>query len=131
MANVPPQVGRIVSRKNLQQKKAAGSTLHFRNGAPFVLFSVLAAWVVGNALHGRLKEREVATGHVSQSLREAKLKEEQEEMMERLNKIVAQDFDNTKRIKRPEEILEERRAERKRRNAWHRRLYRSLVGDNS
>jgi len=57
------------------------------------------------------------------------VEEEHEEMLERLNKIVQTDFDNTKRIKRPEEVLEERRRERERRNAWHRRLYRWAFGE--
>jgi hypothetical protein len=52
---------------------------------------------------------------------------EHDEMLERLNKIVAKDFDNTKRIKRPQEVLEERRLERERRNRWYRRLYRWVM----
>jgi len=93
-----------------------------------VLFSILSAWVVSNALDGKLREMEASQGKVSKSLRQAKMEEEHEEMMERLNKIVAQDFDNTKRIKRPHEVLEERRRVRERRNAWHRRLYRWVAG---
>jgi hypothetical protein len=97
-------------------------------GVPFVLFSVLAAWVVSNAVDGKLKEMELSQGKSSQSLRQAKLEEEHEDMMERLGKIVETDFDNTKRIKRPNEILEERRLERERRNAWHRRAWRAVTG---
>lgn len=100
-------------------------------GLPFVLFSVLASWVVSNALDGKLKEMEASQGKTSKSIRQAKMEEEHEEMMERLNKIVAADFDNTKRIKRPHEVLEERRLERERRNAWHRRLYRWVAGEGS
>jgi hypothetical protein len=96
-------------------------------GVPFVLFSVLAAWVVSNALDGKLKEMEVSQGKSSKSLRQAKLEVEHDEMLERLNKIVAKDFDNTKRIKRPQEVLEERRLERERRNRWYRRLYRWVM----
>lgn len=89
---------------------------------------MLAAWVVSNALQGKLKERETAHGVTSQSLRQASLQVEHDEMMEKMNKIVAsQDFDNTKRIKRPEEILQERKRERERRNAWYRRLYRWVL----
>jgi hypothetical protein len=51
---------------------------------------------------------------------------EHDEMMERLQAIVSQDFEN-KRIKRPEEILEERRLEREKRNKWYRRLYRWIT----
>jgi hypothetical protein len=97
-------------------------------GVPFVLFSVLAAWVVSNALDGKLKEKELSEGKSSKSLRQAKMEEEHEDMMDRLGKIVATDFDNTKRIKRPNEILEERRQERERRNAWHRRAWRAVTG---
>lgn len=100
-------------------------------GVPFVLFSVLAAWVVSNAIDGKLKEKELSEGKSSMSLRQAKLEEEHEDMMERLGKIVATDFDNTKRIKRPNEILEERRLERERRNAWHRRAWRAVTGSQS
>ena len=93
---------------------------------------MLAAWVVSNALQGKLKEQETAHGvtsqSTSQSLRQASLQVEHDEMMEKMNKIVAsQDFDNTKRIKRPEEILQERKRERERRNAWYRRLYRWVL----
>jgi len=123
---LPPQVGKLVRRKD----KVHFKHILIKAGVPFVLFSVLAAWVVSNAIDGKLKERDVAKGHVSKSIRQAKMEEEHEEMMERLNKIVSQDFDNTKRIKRPEEILEERRKERQRRNAWHRRAWRAIVGDN-
>ena len=81
--------------------------------------------MVSHALDGKLKEMETAQGKTSKSLRQAALDSEHDEMMERLNKIVEDDsFDNTKRIKRPHEILEERRLERERKNAWHRRLYR-------
>ena len=90
----------------------------------------MAAWTLQNALSGRLKEMEASQGKVSKSLRQAALEEEHEEMMERLNHIVNNtEFDNEKRIKRPEDILEERRLERQRRNAWHRRLYRRIFGE--
>jgi hypothetical protein len=122
---------------NPNNRKGAGTALKKeRNlmltaGVPFVLFSVLAAWVVSNAIDGKLKEKELSEGKSSMSLRQAKLEEEHEDMMERLGKIVATDFDNTKRIKRPNEILEERRLERERRNAWHRRAWRAVTGSQS
>lgn len=109
-------------------KISRGPNTLLRVGAPFVLFSVLAAWVISNALDGKLKEMEASQGKTSKSIRQAALEQEHDEMLERLNKIVEQDFDNTKRIKRPHEVLEERRRERERRNAWHRRLYRSVFG---
>ena len=93
-------------------------------GLPFILFSILSALVVSNALEGKNKERTVSRGTSSISIRQANLEQEHDEMMEKLNMIVAQDFDNTKRVKRPEEVLEERRRERERRNVWYRRLYR-------
>jgi hypothetical protein len=50
-------------------------------------------------------------------------------MMEKLNKrIKSQDFDNTKRIERPEEILERRKREREERNRWYRRSWRWITG---
>lgn len=113
---------------NKKTKKKTKQHQLLTAGLPFVFFSVLAAWVVSNALQGKLKERETAHGVTSQSLRQASLQVEHDETMEKMNKIVAsQDFDNTKRIKRPEEILQERKRERERRNAWYRRLYRWVL----
>lgn len=111
---------RVVRRTAPQQPKY----LMLRAGVPFVLFSILASWVVGQAYGGKLREMEASQGKQSKSLRQAAMEEEHDEMMDRLGKIVEQDFDNTKRIKRPHEILEERRRERERKNSWHRRLYR-------
>jgi len=49
-------------------------------------------------------------------------------MMEKLNKkLKTQDFDNTKRIERPEEILERRQKEREERNKWYRRTWRWIT----
>jgi hypothetical protein len=104
--------------------------LLIKAGVPFVLFCVLASWVVSNAFDGKLKELEASQGKASKSLRQAKMEEEHEDMMDRLGKIVSEDFDNTKRIKRPHEILEERRKERERRNAWHRRAWRFVAGSS-
>ena len=91
------------------------------------MFALLSAWVLSNAYAGKLRELEASQGKASVSVRQAAMEEEHEEMLERLNHIVAADFDNTKRIKRPEEVLEERRRERQRRNAWYRRLYRWVL----
>jgi hypothetical protein len=99
-----------------------------RVGLPLILFSILSAWVVSNAYGGKLKELEVSQGKASISIRQATLQAEHDEMMERLNKIISSDYDNTKRIKRPEEVLEERRLERQKRNVWYRRWYRAMTG---
>lgn len=127
LASVPPKVGKFIDRSKKEEQK---KNLLIKAGLPFVFFSVLASWVVSSAIGGKLKERELSRGLESKSIRQAKLEEEHEEMIERLNKIVETDFDNTKRIKRPHEILEERRKERKSRNRWYRRLYRAVIGDS-
>lgn len=62
------------------------------------------------------------------SERQHLLEQEHDDMMEKLNHIVAQDFDNTKRIERPEEVLARRRKERESRNVWYRRYWRALRG---
>jgi hypothetical protein len=54
--------------------------------------------------------------------------EEKDDMMKKLDKKMKEPFDNTKRIERPEEILERRRMERDRRNVWYRRLGRFIIG---
>lgn len=50
-------------------------------------------------------------------------------MMDKLNKVVKEDFDNTKRIERPDEVLARRRRERESRNAWYKRVWRRLKGE--
>jgi hypothetical protein len=123
-----PQLGPIPSQAGRWGKLSSssyGQSMHWiRAGLPLILFSILSAWVVSNAYGGKLRELEASQGKSSISIRQAALEEEHQEMMERLSKIVATDYDNTKRIKRPEEVLEERRLERQKRNAWHRRFYR-------
>ena len=49
-------------------------------------------------------------------------------MVDKLNYFVKQEFDNTKRIQRPEEVLERRRKEREARNVWYRRWGRWFTG---
>lgn len=109
-------------------KKIGGTHIIVKAGIPFILFTILSSWVVSKALDGKLKERDVSQGKASMSIRQASLEKEHDDMIEKLNKIIATDFDNTKRIKRPEEILEERRLERINRNKWYNRLYRSIIG---
>ena len=127
-SNTPaiPKTGRM---KGIPILPSRGDELTFRKqfiraGLPFIGFSLLSFWAVRNALDGKTKERDASMGNVSISLRQLALQEEHDEMMDRLNQIVKQKFDNTKRIKRPEEVLAERKAERDRRNRWYNRFYR-------
>jgi hypothetical protein len=127
----------LASRKNEKDPSLrTTSSLVLKNstmikaGIPLVLFSILSAWVVSNAIGGKLKEMETSRGMTSVSVRQAALQHEHDEMMDRLTKIVSDEnnFDNTKRIQRPHEILEQRRQERERRNVWYRRYYRYVTG---
>ena len=124
-----PNIGtfRMIDRSSKDGGK--GKSPLVRAGLPFVLFSILASWVVKNAIDGKLREREAAFGLESKSVRQAAMEKEHDDMMERMEKIVSQDFDNTKRIKRPEEILEERRKEREERNRWYNRAWRLVAGE--
>ena len=56
------------------------------------------------------------------------MEKEHDEMMEKLRQIASEDFDNTKRIERPEEVLARRRKEREAHNVWYRRWGRWLAG---
>ncbi|KAL7549279.1 hypothetical protein ACHAWF_012555 [Thalassiosira exigua] len=109
------------------------STFHLfvKAGLPFLLFSVGASLVLKSAVEGKNAERERAKGFSSKSERQAKLDAERDQMMEKLNKrIKTQEFDNTKRILRPEEILERRRNERDDRNRWYKRSWRWVTGQS-
>lgn len=64
------------------------------------------------------------------SERQARMEKEHDDMLQKLNKIRDTDFDNTKRIERPDEILERRRQERESRNVWYRRLGRWIRGQS-
>uniref|UniRef100_A0A6V2QB68 Transmembrane protein n=2 Tax=Ditylum brightwellii TaxID=49249 RepID=A0A6V2QB68_9STRA len=139
-------VGKIMDRKViLQQKKilqkkqresaAAAAAkppsslkLFVKAGLPLILFSIGSAFVLKSALEGKTKERDASKGAISKSERQARMEAEKDDMMEKLNKKMKQDFDNTKRIERPEEILERRRLEREKRNRWYNRLGRLIVG---
>jgi hypothetical protein len=62
------------------------------------------------------------------SERQARLDAEKDNMMEKLNKkLKTEEFDNTKRIERPEEILERRKKEREDRNKWYKRTWRWIT----
>jgi hypothetical protein len=71
-----------------------------------------------------MKEADAAKGVLSKSERQARLEKEHDDMVKKINKIKATDFDNTKRIERPEDVLERRAKEREQRNAWYRRSWR-------
>jgi hypothetical protein len=58
------------------------------------------------------------------------MEKEHDEMMDKMNQIMKQDFDNTKRIERPEEVLARRRKEREERNRWYRRWWNALRGQS-
>jgi hypothetical protein len=102
--------------------------LFVKAGLPFLLFSVGASLVLKSAVEGKNIERDKSKGLISKSERQARLDSEKDEMMEKLNKKwKKQDLDNTKRIERPEEILERRKKEREERNRWHRRAWRWIT----
>lgn len=103
------------------------SNLHLfvRAGLPFLLFSVGASLMLKSGLEGKNTDRDKSKGFVSKSERQARLDAERDQMMEKLNKrIKTVEFDNTKRIERPEEILERRKKEREDRNRWYKRSWR-------
>ena len=99
--------------------------LFIRAGLPFLLFSVGASLVLKSAVEGKNIERDKSKGLITKSERQARLDSERDEMVEKLNKrIQTVEFDNTKRIERPEEILERRKKEREDRNKWYKRTWR-------
>ncbi|KAL7536376.1 hypothetical protein ACHAXR_010635 [Thalassiosira sp. AJA248-18] len=110
------------------------SSLHLfiKAGLPLVLFSVGASLVLKSAVEGKNLERDKSTGLVSKSERQSRLDAERDNMMEKLNKrIETVDFDNTKRIERPEEVLERRKKEREDRNRWYKRSWRWVTGQSA
>ena len=129
-----PGVGTFVKRSEYLKKKGkkddpSGNQLFLRAGLPFLLFSLGAWWVVASAIDGKLKERAASRREVSQSERQMLMEQEHDDMMNRLNKAAKADFDNTKRIERPEEILRRRKEERDRRNVWYKRAWRWVRGE--
>lgn len=105
-----------------------GGALFIKAGFPLILFTVMASYVVSSAVEGKNKERDAVKGVVSKSERQARMEKEKEDMMEKITKIRKTDFDNTKRIERPEDILERRKRERDQRNRWYNRLGRWIAG---
>jgi hypothetical protein len=53
---------------------------------------------------------------------------EHDDMMNKLNRMMKEDFDNTKRIERPDEVLARRRKEREAQKVWYRRIWRNVTG---
>lgn len=96
-----------------------------------LLFCGLGVWVVSNGIEGKNRERDTFQGRISKSERQAMMDKEHDDMMDKLNHIVNnQDFDNTKRIERPDEVLERRRREREARNVWYRRWWNGITGQH-
>mmetsp|Transcript_21683 Transcript_21683/g.53790 ORF Transcript_21683/g.53790 Transcript_21683/m.53790 type:complete len:157 (+) Transcript_21683:145-615(+) len=108
--------------------KEEGSMHVVKAGLPLFLFCGLGVWVVSNGIDGKNKERDAFQGRISKSERQAVMDKEHDEMMGKLNKFMKEDFDNTKRIERPDEVLARRRKEREARNVWYKRLWRNVTG---
>eukprot|EP00545_Synedropsis_sp_CCMP1620_P012918 CAMPEP_0119005724 /NCGR_PEP_ID=MMETSP1176-20130426/1893_1 /TAXON_ID=265551 /ORGANISM="Synedropsis recta cf, Strain CCMP1620" /LENGTH=151 /DNA_ID=CAMNT_0006957565 /DNA_START=41 /DNA_END=496 /DNA_ORIENTATION=- len=128
-----PTASEATKQKVLKMKKAkdegpSNTQLFIHAGLPMIAFSLMAAWVLKNSIEGKNKEFETSRGQASKSQRQARMDEEQNDMLEKLTKIRNTDFDNTKRIERPEEILDRRKRERERRNVWYRRFGRWVIG---
>uniref|UniRef100_A0A7S2XN31 Transmembrane protein n=1 Tax=Attheya septentrionalis TaxID=420275 RepID=A0A7S2XN31_9STRA len=128
--NTVNRVGTVVRRS---RAAAAGPPPNFgmlfvKAGLPLILFSVGSSIALKSAVEGKNKEQEASKGLISKSERQARMDAEKEDMMKKLDKKMKEPFDNTKRIERPEEILERRRGERDRRNVWYRRFGRWIIG---
>jgi len=101
-----------------------------RAGLPFLLFMFGGAYFLSISLNDRLKENE-QTRQLggSKSEREFIMEEEKSNLLRKLQKdIETKDFDNTRRIERPEEVLARRKLEREQRNKWYRRSWRWITG---
>mmetsp|Transcript_11603 Transcript_11603/g.33394 ORF Transcript_11603/g.33394 Transcript_11603/m.33394 type:complete len:157 (-) Transcript_11603:1472-1942(-) len=105
-----------------------GSMHLVKAGLPLFLFCGLGVWVVSNGIEGKNRERDAFQGRISKSERQAVMDKEHDEMMDKLNYMMKEDFDNTKRIERPDEVLARRRKEREDRNVWYRRMWRNITG---
>jgi hypothetical protein len=110
-------------------KKDDGSMHFVKAGLPLLLFCGLGVWVVSNGLEGKNKERDAFQGRISKSERQAIMEKEHDDMMDKMSTVLKeQEFDNTKRIERPEEVLARRRREREERNRWYKRWWRAIRG---
>ena len=96
-----------------------------RAGLPFLLFIIGGSYFLSISIDDRLKEKDIDKG--SKSDRQFEMEQEKEELMAKMSKTI-QDFDNTKRIERPEEVLARRKKEREDRNRWYRRTWRWVTG---
>jgi len=105
-----------------------GSMYLIQAGLPLFLFCGLGVWVVSNGIDGKNRERDAFQGRISKSERQAVMDKEHDDMMNKLNRMMEQDFDNTKRIERPDEVLARRRKEREMRSVWYRRIWNNLTG---
>jgi len=120
--------GRIINKSKVTPSKAPPSAFLFiKAGLPLILFSIGASYVLKRGIEGKQKESDASKGLVSKSERQARLDREHTDMLSKINKIRQTDFDNTKRIERPEDILERRRLERERRNMWYSRAWRKIT----
>jgi len=108
--------------------KDEGSMYLVQAGLPMFLFCGLGVWVVSNGIDGKNRERDAFQGRISKSERQAVMDKEHDDMMDKLNHMMKEEFDNTKRIERPEEVLARRRKERESRNVWYRRIWRNVTG---
>mmetsp|Transcript_10488 Transcript_10488/g.22088 ORF Transcript_10488/g.22088 Transcript_10488/m.22088 type:complete len:155 (-) Transcript_10488:1462-1926(-) len=108
--------------------KEEGSMYLVQAGLPLFLFCGLGVWVVSNGIDGKNRERDAFQGRISKSERQAVMDREHDEMMHKLNHMMKEDFDNTKRIERPEDVLARRRKEREARNVWYRRMWKNISG---
>merc|ERR1712071_190428 len=91
-----------------------------------------AAYVLSTAIEGKNKEREGAKGTgftISKSERQYKMEKEKDAMMDKLQLKMKEDFDNTKRIERPEDVLARRKKERDERSRWRKRVGRWWRGE--
>jgi hypothetical protein len=112
------------------KKKQEGSLFMFRAGVPMILFCALGVWVVSNGIEGKNKERDASQGRLSVSERQSMMNKEHDDIVERINHVVSEDFDNTKRIERPDEVLARRRKARESRSVWYNRWWRSIRGQS-
>lgn len=127
---------RMLSTAPSPQKKKTpyvpSSVTFVKAGLPFLLFVGGAAYVLSAAIEGKNKERDVAKGSgftISKSERQYKMEKEKDDMMEKLNTKMKEDFDNTKRIERPEDVLARRKKERDERSRLRNKLGRWWRGE--
>ncbi|KAL3902612.1 MAG: hypothetical protein SGILL_010766 [Bacillariaceae sp.] len=113
------------------KKKDEEGSMHFvKAGLPMILFCGLGVWVVSNGIEGKNRERDAFQGRISKSERQAMMDKEHDDMMDKMSQIMKEDFDNTKRIERPDEVLARRRQEREEKNRWYKRWWNAVRGQS-